>query len=170
MAATYLYKPEKWLLSALLLGILLPGAPALGGEACEKATISVQATAATADPMGAYNGTALITMGEGEYAGEVVINPVSMRLGEDGAIHMEFQNQFYIPALDSTMDCHDKLVLVPTDDPYLYQINNRAYVQGGTGAFSEAYGRLIAHGTMNVAQGYVEVEAKGRICDVTELE
>lgn len=170
MNGKYLFKSAKWLLLALLLGIFLSGTFAWADNSCAKATISLQATAATPDPMGAYNGTALITIDDGEYAGEVVINPVAMRMGGDGAIHMEFQNQFFVPELDSTMDCHDKLVLVATEDPYVYQINNRAYIQGGTGAFSEAYGKLIAHGTMNVALGYVEVEAKGRICNVTGLE
>ena len=65
-------------------------------------------------------------------------------------------------------ECYDYAVLVPDSEvPSLYRINNRVAIINGTSVFSEAYGKLIAHGEASMAEGSMTVAAKGRVCNMS---
>lgn len=156
-------------LVALFYVLLVWGMPAWADSECTDVAIHVEATATTPNPIGQYAGVADLTIGGINYSGDVIINPVGMQFSDDGTIHLELQNAFTIPGLESIMGCHDKLVLVPTEDPSIFQMNNRSYIQGETGVFIDAYGKLSAHGTMFTAIGSITMEANGRICNLTGM-
>jgi hypothetical protein len=139
-------------------------------EKCEKMTIDVTVHAATPNPMGQYVGTAVLTVGGNSHHSDVVVNPQGLpKFSEDGTIHMEMRNQLYCPELASMLVCHDQAVLVPDSaDPSHYRINNRVSIIDGTGVFSEAYGRLSAHGEASMSEGIMSIVAEGRACDLKQ--
>ena len=63
------------------------------------------------------------------------------------------------------MRTSDEGVLAPIDVP-LYRFNNRLTVVGGSGIYANATGMLIAHGTVNLATGAIELRYQGRVCGI----
>lgn len=155
---------------------LLLGFPAWAGSDCncEKITIAVTAHAATPDPIGQYVGTALMTLGGQKkiYYADVVINPQGLpSFSADGTIRMQLRNQYSIPELASTFELYEHVTLVPeTGDLTRYTITNQLVIFNSTGVFSEAYGKLVAHGEFSMAEGSISAVGEGLVCDLAEIK
>jgi hypothetical protein len=149
---------------------LIFAAQTWAGENCEKITIVATMHAVTPNPMGQYVGTAVLTVGDSSCHSDVVVNPQGMpKFSEDGTMHLEMRSQLFCPELASMLECYDQAVLVPDSaDPSHFRINNRVSIIDGTGVFSEAYGRLIAHGEASMSEGIMSVVAEGRVCDLKQ--
>jgi hypothetical protein len=149
---------------------LIFAAQTWAGEQCEKITIVATMHAVTPNPMGQYVGTAVLTVGDSSCNSDVVVNPQEgAKFSEDGTIHMKMRSQLHCPEMESMLECYDQAVLVPDSaDPWHYRINNRVSIIDGTGVFSEAYGRLTAHGEASMSEGIMSVVAEGRACDLKQ--
>lgn len=124
-----------------------------------------EATGTSDSPLGQYSGTATVTIDGQSIVAEVTATPTAASgPTEDGTLHLETVTQFYFAVLDSWLDTIETIVLSPTDEAGVYRVNSRMIITGGTGQFSESFGKLLPHGYITFINPEFEVVAKGKIC------
>lgn len=82
----------------------------------------------------------------------------------DGTLRATTSHTFVFPD-GSSFTTLDSAVLSPTGTPGLYNLNTRAAVTQGAGAYEAACGKLTFHGTINLASPEAVWRVSGRICD-----
>ena len=100
---------------------------------------------------------------------DVIVSVTTNLLGpptatEDGTLLATTSHTFVFPD-GSSFTTLDHAVLSATDAPGLYNLNTRAAITGGAGAYEDACGQLSIHGTINLINGEVQWNVTGRICD-----
>jgi len=63
-----------------------------------------------------------------------------------------------------TFTSTDRIVAAPVQPSQYRIINNRVNITGGTGALTDAFGFLRAHGTINIETGVLLLAYRGRLC------
>lgn len=121
-----------------------------------------QLIGATDDCGGALTEVGTFTDSDDNVLGTFVACATSFTTRDDGALMFGLAHT-YTTLEGDTFTTTDRIVAPPIDPP-LYGVNNQAVVTGGSGALSNAFGRIRDHGTVDLATGVVSVEYDGQIC------
>ena len=140
----------------VLTSLLIAASPV--GAPCEK----VKGTGATfgTGPT-SFAGTATFDDGRIADVSTNLLGPP--RAGDDGTLHATTSHTFTFGD-GSTFTTMDKAVLSPVEGP-LYNLNTRATIITGTGAYKDACGSLSVHGTIDISTGTVVWRFNGQVCE-----
>ncbi len=150
----------------VFLGLLVLVSPqARADSGCIQMSAQGQATSIDpTNPFDTYKGSWVVTF-DGQPPVEATLTIVieNIKVGDDGTIHMVNALTIVMPD-GSSLKMADNAVLVPTETPLIYRFNTRLNNFEGTGFFTNAFGMLIAHGTLNLATAHIEGTPDGKIC------
>jgi hypothetical protein len=149
-------------ISLVICGILLFTGALQAAPVCTKISGTGQTAAVAA---GVFEGTAAVKInGQIQTAAVTTYLLGAPETTEDGTLKATTSHTFVFED-GSSLTTLDRAVLSPTSTPGLYDLNTRATITGGTGAFADACGSLNIHGTINLVTGQVLWRFNGRVCD-----
>jgi len=79
-------------------------------------------------------------------------------------MYLETVTQFDFAVLKSWLYTNEKIVLSPTAESGVYKTSSQMVITGGTGEFSESFGKLVPHGYISFNNPRFEMVVKGKIC------
>ena len=111
---------------------------------------------------GALTEIGSFTDSSGNNLGTFLACATSFQQSGEGALKFHLEHTYTTTGGDTFTTTDD--IVAPPIDPPLYGVNNRVDITGGTGAFQNAFGFVLTHGTVNLLTGVVSVDYHGRIC------
>ena len=155
-----------------------PVAPerAIAPAAVANAVVGSTAAARPSDVCSNVDARVVATLSGGTATGTIsgdINGPVSAVIqqvdpsGHDaaGALHLLMEHHYTNLSPLGRVDTSDHAVLAPVDPAgAVYRMNNQLTIVGGAGIYSEASGYLHTHGTVNLANGAIDLRLRGRVC------
>ena len=122
-----------------------------------------------ATPLGFFGGalgavpTPVTIAGIEGMLGSVITSMSPSGAAGQGAQHIRLRHEFVSSA--GTFRTDDRAVCAPAgSDPNVCRVNDVMEIVSGTGAFENASGQLVNHGTINLNTFTLAYSARGRVC------